>query len=87
LNCSGELLADAIFCGVIRMECATCRPQVPRADIERLLGRALTNEDVLRAWNAGEPRRRANARYYANKKRGVVLRPAMLDLMPVQGTA
>jgi hypothetical protein len=88
LNCSSELLVEAISRGVIRLEpCALLRQRISRADVEKLLGRPLTPEDVLRAWQAAEPRRQANARYYANKKRGVVLSPAMLELMPVQGTA
>jgi hypothetical protein len=88
LHCSSELLVDAISKGVISLEpCAVLRTKISRGAVEKLLGRALTLEDVAAAWNAGEPRRRANARYYANKKRGVVLRPAMLELMPVKGTA
>ena len=87
LNCNSELLVEAIASGVIRLEpCATLRQKIARCDVEKLLGRPLTPEDVLRAWKAGEPRRRANARYYANKKRRVVLSRAMLELMP-KGTA
>ena len=88
LNCSSVLLVDAISRGVVRLEpCATMRTKISRADIEKLLGRPLTPEDVLSAWKAGEPRRKANARYYSNKKRRVVLSRAMLELLPVQGSA
>jgi hypothetical protein len=69
LNCSSALLVDAISRGVIRLEpCATLRTKISRAGIEKLLGRPLTPEDVLRAWKSSEPRRQANARYYVNKK-------------------
>jgi hypothetical protein len=88
LNCNSSLLVDAIAHGVIRLEpCAILRQRINRADIEKLLGRLLTPEDVLSAWKAGEPRRQANARYYANKKRRVALSAAMLELIPVRGTA
>jgi hypothetical protein len=88
LNCSSELLVDAISRGVICLEpCATLRHKIGRAAVEKLLGRPLTPEDVLRARKSGEPRRQVNARYYSNKKRGVVLSPATLDLMPAQGRA
>jgi hypothetical protein len=88
LNCSSALLVDTISRGVVRLEpCATMRTKISRADVEKLLGRPLTPEDVLRAWQAGEPRRQANARYYANKKRGAAAGRAMLELIPAQGTA
>jgi hypothetical protein len=88
LNCSSALLVDAIDRGVICLKpCATHRHKIGRADVEKLLGRRLTADDVLRAWKAGEPRRQANARYYANRKRGVVLSPAMLERISVQGRA
>jgi hypothetical protein len=79
---------DAIASGVIRLEpYATLRQKIARCDVEKLLGRPLTPQDLLRAWAAAEPRRQANARYYANKKRRVVLSRAMLELVPVQGSA
>jgi hypothetical protein len=88
LSCSGAFLTDAIARGVIRLEpCAILRQRISRADIEKLLGRPLTPEDVLSAWKAGEPRRQANSRYYANRKRRVALSAAMLELMPARGTA
>ena len=85
LNCSRDLLADALACGVARLApCATCRQKIGRADVEKLLGRPLSSEDVLRAWKAGEPRRQANARHYANRKRRVAL---ALELTPMRGRA
>jgi len=85
LHCTRDLLGDAIASGVIILEPCGRRPQVARAEIEKLLGRKLTAEDVLRALR--DPRRRTNAKYYANRKLRVQLRPAMLELMPVKGTA
>jgi hypothetical protein len=77
LRCSSAFLTDAIARGVIRLEpCATMRQKISRADVEKLLGRLLTAEDVLRAWAAGEPRRQANSRYYLNKKRRATQRTA-----------
>jgi hypothetical protein len=88
LNCSSALLVDGIDRGVIRLEpCATLRHKIGRADVEKLLGRSLTPEDVVRAWKAGEARRQANSKYYSNRKLRVALSPATLELMPMQGSA
>jgi hypothetical protein len=66
LACTREFLADAMARGVLTLEtCIEARHKISRAQVERLLGRVLTPEDVLSAWKAGEARRKANARYYA----------------------
>jgi hypothetical protein len=89
LNCSSALLVDAIDRGVIRLEpCAILRQKIRRAAVEKLLGRRLTPEDVLRAWAAGEARRKANSKYYLSKKaKGRNLGLAALELLPAKGTA
>jgi hypothetical protein len=64
--------------GVIPLSpCAVLRTKISREAVEKLLGRALSLEDVAAAWKAGEPRRRANAKFYAKRAAGV----------PIQGNA
>jgi hypothetical protein len=69
LHCTSAFLVDAIGKGVLSLlPCAQLRQKISRADVERLLERDLTAEDLLAAWKAGEPRRKANARHYLKRR-------------------
>jgi hypothetical protein len=43
------------------------RPMIGRMDVERLLGRPMTNEDVATAWARGATRRQINRRHYLKR--------------------
>src|SRR5690242_13564405 len=66
LNCSPAVLLNAIRGRVIEIIPAA-RASIRRADVERILGRNLTLEDLEGAWRAGDQRRQVNKRYYIAK--------------------
>jgi hypothetical protein len=69
LRCTSEFLVDAVARGVLSLlPGAVLRTKIARKDLERLLNRPLTAEDLLSAWKAGEPRRKANARHYLKRR-------------------
>jgi hypothetical protein len=67
LKCSAEFLLDAIANRVIEVVPGAARASVRRGDVEKLLGRPLTLEDLQNAWRAGDSRRQANKKYYIAK--------------------
>jgi len=69
LNCDRAFLEDLLARGVIHMDIVTSvsRPVIGRTDVERLLGRPITTEDVAQAWRRGDGRRQINKRYYIKR--------------------